>query len=132
MLQLKTRESPHLFSDDIRVPDFSYPKQDQLAFENHIVGFHQNSNAALILILSNNQKANLSAKNATSEVRIPADSRIKKVAMISTNYDRLLFRVEFFDSNGKLILKAGYDGGNYRKEFELEDDERLIGMKSKL
>ena len=42
---------------------------------------------------------------------------------------KILKKVEFYDNNDVLLLKAGADGGNTTKEFILEDDERIIGVK---
>jgi hypothetical protein len=43
------------------------------------------------------------------------------------------YRVQFLDKEGATILDAGFkeESDNYiTRSFELEDDERLVGMKS--
>lgn len=43
------------------------------------------------------------------------------------------YRVQFLDKDGAIILNAGMqeEGDDYiTRSFELEDDERLVGMKS--
>ncbi len=52
--------------------------------------------------------------------------------MSGNSYNQLLYKVEFYNKNNDLLLKVGFDGGDTSKEFILEDDERIIGVKSKL
>ncbi len=40
-------------------------------------------------------------------------------------------KVEFYDLNNVLLLRAGCEEGNVTNEFTLDDNERLIGVKSK-
>jgi hypothetical protein len=51
--------------------------------------------------------------------------------MVGWSSDKRLYRLEFYDKNNVLLLKAGGYGGNTSKELILGDNERLIGMKSK-
>jgi hypothetical protein len=62
----------------------------------------------------------------------PVGAIIKRVVMVSQSGEKRLNRLELFDKNNNLVLKVGKDQGNVRKEFVLEDGERLIGFKSKL
>ena len=131
------RDSPHLFDYNIGQHDFFYPAQDKYDFENHIVGFACNvslfsDNVDFNVLMSNNQKSTLKTSSATTEVRInPVGAVIKRVVVVGHTNDKRLYRVEFYDKQNQLILKAGNDYGNTWKEFVLEDDERLLGMKSK-
>lgn len=64
-----------------------------------------------------------------TEVRIhPVGAIVKRVVMRG-NYE--FAGCQFFDKNGTKILEAGYMTAE-TKEFVLEDDERLIGVSSKL
>ncbi len=51
--------------------------------------------------------------------------------MTGNSFNKLVYRVEFYDKNNVLLLNAGHAGGNTTKEFILKDDERIVGVKSK-
>ena len=36
---LKFRDGPHLQDKDHKVPDFEFPKKENLSYDNHIIGF---------------------------------------------------------------------------------------------
>ena len=133
LYQLKTRDSPRL-TDDLQLHDFFYPAQNQLNYNNHVIGFDCNAgNLEFNLIMSNNQKSEAQMKYEPTEVRInPADGIVKRVVMFTKAGNKLLWRIEFYDKTNQMILKAGFDGGDISKEFVLEDDERIIGLKPKL
>ena len=64
-----------------------------------------------------------------TEVKInPANAVVKRIVMRG-NYE--FAGCQFFDKNGVKILEAGYMTAE-SKEFILEDNERLIGVSSKL
>lgn len=85
------------------------------------------------MILSNGVQSQLplnedGGQNYT-EVRInPVGAVVKRIVMRG-NYE--FAGCQFFDRNGVKILEAGYMTAE-SKEFILEDDERLIGVSSKL
>ena len=65
------------------------------------------------------------------ETRInPEGAIVKKVIMYGDPYSEI-GGFQFFDRNGNMILQAGYIAGN-KKEFELAEGERLVGIKSHL
>jgi hypothetical protein len=61
----------------------------------------------------------------------PQGAVVKKVIMYG-DADSLLTGVQFFNKAGTLILSFGDLDKAVKKEFWLEDTERLIGIKSKL
>ena len=48
----------------------------------------------------------------------------------------MLFGVELLDKNYRVLVKAGWCQGTYKKsvcrEFSLEEGERIVGVKSKI
>jgi hypothetical protein len=58
---LKLRDGPHLFDDDIRVPDYQFPAQDKLDYSNPIVGFitHLGNRVYFNVITQDNAKSDL-------------------------------------------------------------------------
>lgn len=63
------------------------------------------------------------------EVRINPPNAIVKRVVMHGNYQ--FGGVEFFDRDGDKVLEAGRLG-NTKLEIILEDDERLLGVRSKL
>lgn len=134
--KLKLRESDHLDPNGIKPKDFVFPKTNELNFDNYIIGFVHKPGRwnGMNFIMSNGMKSNL-PQNASygsgswTEVRIfPPDAIVKKVIMHG-NYQ--YGGVQFFDRDGNKILEAGRMGNN-KLEIILEDNERLLGVRSKL
>jgi predicted secreted protein len=64
------------------------------------------------------------------EFRIKEGAIVKTIKMYG---DDSLYRVQFYDKDGVMILNAGIKGkrvGCNSKSFELQDNERVLGMKS--
>jgi hypothetical protein len=68
----------------------------------------------------------------------PVGGVVKRVVMESRANDKILYKVEFYDKHNTLLLKSGIEKEEgdeeddvVTKEFELADNERLIGFKSK-
>ncbi len=132
----KFKDGPHLIDEKIKEHDFQFPLQP--SYDNPIVGFMHISSGlnGLDIIMSNGQKSNLAqisnngGKN-WEEARINPIGAVVKRVVIRYDSDTEVRGLQFFDKNNTLILQAG-TMLNGTKEFNLEDGQRLIGIKSKL
>ena len=79
--------------------------------------------------MSNGEKSNLPENGSDwTEVKInPVAAIVKRIVMRG---DDEFGGVQFFDKDNNKILEAGYIGDD-SKEFILEDNQRLIGVKAK-
>ncbi len=83
--------------------------------------------------MSDNTQSGLPLNNASNykETRInPEGAIVKKVIMYGDSGSEIA-GFQFFDTNGNMTLQAGWIVGN-KKEFELAEGERLVGIKSHL
>jgi hypothetical protein len=138
---LVERYSPHLAKDKIKEPDFFFPAAKKRSFENHIVGFvHSPEYSGFNYILSNGEVSNIPyvdyEQDETEEVRIPEGAVIRKVIMYTSEEDNTcLWGVQFFDKDNKMLLEAGCtedEKVKHSREFTLEEDERIVGVKSQV
>jgi len=114
--------------------------------EKNIVGICENLKEmfAIKLIFSDGDRTIGEAKKGSAskwvDKMIPIKSTIKKIEIMYDRDKSLLLGIKFIDKDAKTLLSAGkIDSNLYRgkrdfpiKEFELADNERLIGIKSSL
>ena len=82
---LKFKDGPHVLNKNHKVPDFEFPKKEELSYDDHIVGFMQKPGDwnGFNIIMSYGEKSNLpeGGKNLT-EVKInPVAAIVKKIVM---------------------------------------------------
>ena len=136
----KTKTGPHLNPNEMRTPDFEFPCKEEMFIDKHIVGFIHNPNdpwAGFNFILSNGQRSQLKIEEPQmpedyQEVRFdPLETQVRKVVM-QGNHE--LACIKFFDIAGRMIIQGGKESmhsSSMTREFYLEKNQRLVGVKSK-
>lgn len=121
---------------DHKTHDFQYPSNQQLSFDNPIVGFvHKPGNwCGVNIIMANGAHSelplNIQGGKGYSIVYIdPQNTRVHRVVMKGDNE---FGGVICYDPQNRKILEAGHTFTLHQREFTLKDNERLLGIKSHL
>jgi hypothetical protein len=132
--------------DDLK-HDYFFPPTHLLSFDTHIVGVDCFSESCeMNFVMSNGSFSEIVYNSDNSDTscihqRIPDGAVIRRVKMIGMSRYGLLAGLQFFDKDNNMLLEAGFcpdddddDDDEKRcdikKEFLLQENERLVGVKS--
>ena len=132
----KIRDGPHLQDKDFKAKNFCFPPENQMRFDNPVVGFiHKPGRwCGVNVIMKDGQQSqlplNILEGQGYSKVLIwPQNAQVRRVVMKG---DAEFGGVIFYGDKGKKLLEAGHVETNGFREFKLEDNECIVGVKSKL
>jgi hypothetical protein len=110
LANLKIRMSPHISESNIRVPDFQFPAQDKLDWNNPIVGFTNNDGGAFFnVIMKDGSRSRLNfGQYCQDEHRInPVGAVVRRVVLFGHVISQSLYKIEFYDKDNTLLLRTG-------------------------
>ena len=120
-------------------PNFIFPPDSILSWHNPIAGFVARPECAGVNVIMSDGTVselpyNFRPASQYTPVRLnPENSIVRRVIMWGTTKDHGFSGVEMFNVTGTKVLEVGYCGfqaGMTAKEFTLEDDERLVGVRA--
>ena len=137
---LKTRLTDHVLDKYIEEANKIIPPKDKLSYKVFLVGFQHvvpNKNGwghGLNVLFSNKTGTNYPPWKASpsdwSEVRLQDHHKDQvRNIRVHTSSGSWVWMIELFGLDGTLLLRAGDQKGEVVKDFELQQGERIIGVR---